>query len=349
MNGQQLKADEILRIEDLHVSFLQASRKVYAVNGISFSVKRAETVGIVGESGCGKSVTASAVLGLIPRPPGLIEQGSVWVAHANGVVDTTKHAIGSAAMRRIRGKEVSLIFQEPMRSLHPMYNIGWQLIEGIQQHFDLSQREALDRGVDLLRQVDLPKPEEMLHRFPHQLSGGMRQRVMIAIALSCNPKLLIADEPTTALDVTIQAQILDLLRSLQRETGVAIMLITHDLGVIAETVKRVVVMYLGQIVEESPVETLFSNPSHPYTKGLIGSIPSPDVESKTDLRSMGGTVTELSRKPLGCVFSPRCPHVMEVCRNAQPPFVQVGTNHGAKCWLFASPGDSDGEGESANE
>ena len=324
----------VLDVQNLHVSFEHAVGRVHAVNGVSFSVRRSEILGIVGESGCGKSVTALATLGLVPLPPGRIDQGSILVSQDGVMVDVTKLPPNGREMRKIRGKEVAMIFQEPMRSLHPMFSIGSQITEGLLEHSKLSKKEAEQKAVQILDQVRLPDPENMAKKYPGQLSGGMRQRAMIAIAIVCSPKLLIADEPTTALDVTIQAQILELLKYLQTETGMSIVLITHSLGIIAEMARKVLVMYLGTVVEYADVKSLFSHPRHPYTCGLLESMPSLISTPKTELKSLSGIVPELSEAPTSCPFSERCDKVMQICREQLPPQIEVDSGHQVRCWLF---------------
>ena len=297
-------------------------------------MKRGEILGIVGESGCGKSVTALATLGLLPIPPGSIDQGSILVSNEGAMVDVTKLPPNGRAMRKIRGNEIAMIFQEPMRSLHPMFSIGNQITEGLREHSKFSKKEAKQKAVQLLEDVGLPDPENIANRFPDQLSGGMRQRAMIAIAIVCNPQLLIADEPTTALDVTIQAQILELLKYLQAETGMSIALITHSLGIVAEMASKVLVMYLGTVVEYTDVNDLFANPLHPYTRGLLESMPSLISTPKTELKSLSGIVPELSQAPTSCPFADRCERVMQICTDQLPPPIEVTPGHHVRCWLF---------------
>jgi peptide/nickel transport system ATP-binding protein len=286
-------------------------------------------VGVVGESGCGKTVTALSVLKLIAIPPGKIVAGEILYQGRDLV------PLGTEEMDRIRAKDIAMVFQEPMTSLNPVYTIGEQIAEVLRKHEGLSRKGALDRTVEMLRLVQIPNPERRLDDYPHQFSGGMRQRVMIAMALSCNPKLLIADEPTTALDVTIQAQILELLADMKSRFGMAIMLITHAMGVVAETAQRVVVMYAGKVIEEAPVDQLFANPRHPYTQGLIRSIPRIDTAAthKTRLEAIPGTVPSLLRPPPGCRFAPRCRYAMAKCREAVPPLTDIGGGHRVACVL----------------
>jgi peptide/nickel transport system ATP-binding protein len=305
---------------------------VKAVDGVSFSLAPHETLAIVGESGCGKSITALSLMRLVPDPPGRIAGGSVKLA------GTDLLALDDEAMRGVRGKEIAMIFQEPMTSLNPVLTIGAQIAEAVLLHEKVSRQQAWDKAIDMLRITRIPEPEQRAKEYPHQLSGGMRQRAMIAMALACNPKVLIADEPTTALDVTIQAQILDLILDLQDKLGTAVILITHDLGVVAETAQRVIVMYAGRKVEEAPVEELFARPQHPYTHGLMASIPRlslmrGDAASNTDrLQEIPGMVPALTNLPAGCVFAPRCPHVQQRCRDAYPPYEEKRPRHWAACW-----------------
>jgi oligopeptide/dipeptide ABC transporter ATP-binding protein len=315
----------LLSVENLGVHFRSSEGVFAAVDGISFSVRRGETLGIVGESGCGKSVTSLAIMGLVPQPAGSIAQGRILFEGEDLAGKSARE------MRRIRGNEISMIFQEPMTSLNPVYTVGDQIIEAIQLHESVSNAEARRRAIEMLGLVRIPNPESRVDEYPHQMSGGMRQRVMIALALACHPKLLIADEPTTALDVTIQAQILDLMRDLRDRTGTATILITHDLGVVAEVVHRVVVMYAGRIVEEAPVEDLFTNPQHPYTLGLLGSIPKLHLEEE-QLATIEGTVPNPYDMPSGCKFNPRCPFSDDRCRSEVPPLAELAPGHRAACW-----------------
>jgi peptide/nickel transport system ATP-binding protein len=296
-----------------------------AVDGISFSVERGRTLGIVGESGCGKSVTSLSVMGLVPQPPGRIAGGEILFDGVNLL------KLEPAAMRELRGSKLAMIFQEPMTSLNPSFTIGNQIIEAILRHQDVSRAEARTRAIEMLRRVRIPAPEQRIDEYPHKLSGGMRQRAMIAMALACGPQLLIADEPTTALDVTIQAQILELLRRLREETGTAIILITHDLGVIAELADDVAVMYAGRIVERGPARAIFENPQHPYTIGLLGAIPELD-RKRGRLATIEGTVPDLSTTMAGCRFAPRCPFAEAHCRAHEPELSDVAAGHAAACW-----------------
>ena len=320
--------DHLLEIRGLQTDFATDDGTVRAVDGVDLWIDRGETLGIVGESGCGKTVTALSALKLIAMPPGRIAGGQIlWLGR-----DLVP--LGRGAMRRIRGKEIGIVFQEPMTSLNPVHSVGAQIAEAVREHEGLGRRAALDRAIEMLALVHIPNPRRRVGDYPHQFSGGMRQRVMIAMALSCNPQLLIADEPTTALDVTIQAQILDLLGELKSQFGTAIMLITHAMGVVAETAQRVVVMYAGKIVEEAPVEELFARPRHPYTQGLIRSIPRVDKAGvKTRLEAIPGTVPSLADLPPGCRFAPRCRFAMPVCTRAVPPLREVAPGHKVACVL----------------
>ena len=323
----------LLSVRDLRIDFGTERGAVTAVDGISFDLKAGEVLGLVGESGCGKSVTALAIMGLLPNPPGRIAGGQILFA-GRDLVTTSR-----AQMRRIRGQRISMIFQEPMTSLNPVYTVGNQLTETIRWHESVSRKAARDRAVEMLVKVGIPSPRQRLDEYPHQLSGGMRQRVMIAMALSLTPALLLADEPTTALDVTIQAQILDLLRSLQEEFRMAVVLITHDLGVVAEFVDRVAVMYAGRIAETAPVASLYQNPRHPYTQGLLASIPSLDDELDR-LTAIPGTVPNPYELPDGCRFAPRCSHAMPACKAAAPRLRTDADGHGAAC-ILESAGPSE--------
>jgi oligopeptide/dipeptide ABC transporter ATP-binding protein len=314
----------LLEVRDLHTEFHTDDGTVKAVNGVSFHVDPGETLGLVGESGCGKSVTAFSIMRLIPSPPGRIARGAVLLRGRN-LLD-----LGDEAMRRLRGNELSMIFQEPMTALNPVYTVGDQIMEAIRLHQRVGKREAKSRAVEMLKHVGIPSPEQRVGEYPHQLSGGMRQRVMIAMALSCNPAVLIADEPTTALDVTIQAQILDLLRRLQKEMGMAILLITHDLGVVAEMADRVAVMYAGKLVEYASARDLFRDPQHPYTIGLLESIPRM-TRSTERLSVIPGTVPPPTAFPPGCAFHPRCPFVADRCRSTVPELESSGTGRRVRC------------------
>ena len=324
--------EPLLRVEDLRTHFELRRGVVKAVDGVSFALAPHETLAIVGESGCGKSITALSLMRLVPDPPGRIVGGAVKLEGRDLLV------LDDEAMRAVRGKDMAMIFQEPMTSLNPVMTIGRQIAEAVLLHERLGRRQALEKAVEMLRLTGIPEPRQRAKEYPHQLSGGMRQRAMIAMALACNPKLLIADEPTTALDVTIQAQILDLILDLQRKLGTAVILITHDLGVVAETAQRVIVMYAGRKVEEAPVEELFARPQHPYTHGLMASIPRlpsmrGDVLNTPErLQEIPGTVPALTDLPPGCVFAPRCVHADDRCRIAYPDYEEKRPGHWAACW-----------------
>ncbi|MBK1657723.1 ABC transporter ATP-binding protein [Paracraurococcus ruber] len=317
----------LLEIAGLKVHFRTDDGWVRAVDGVDIGVDRGETLCVVGESGCGKTVTAMTILKLIAMPPGKIVAGSILWQGRDLV------PLGPDQMRAIRAKEIGFVFQEPMTSLNPVYTVGEQIAEAVRQHEGLSRRAARDRAAEMLRLVNIPNPQRRVDDYPHQFSGGMRQRVMIAMALSCNPKLLIADEPTTALDVTIQAQILDLMQEMKERLGMAVLLITHAMGVVAETAQRVVVMYAGQVVEEAPVEALFGRPMHPYTQGLIRSIPRLDLAATEHrrLEAIPGTVPSLLNPPAGCRFAARCRHAIPACSAAPPPLREVTPGHLAAC------------------
>ena len=321
-------AEMLLEVKDLKVNFYLTQGTIRAVDGVSFNIPKGKTLGVVGESGCGKSVTARAILNMV-KPPGRIESGRITYYGQNQPIEITAHNPKSEIMRQLRWGEIAMIFQEPMTSLSPVHTIGNQMIEALQIHTKVGRKEAEQRSVELFKRVGLPRPESLLKRYRHELSGGMRQRVMIAMALSCNPKLLIADEPTTALDVTTQAQILDLMRSLQDEYGMAIMFITHDLGVIAEMADEVIVMYLGKEVEVAKVDDIFYQPSHPYTQALLRSLPRHD-KVVDRLETIKGNVPDPSAVPKGCPFHPRCPHYLEAAC-AQPPFQQLSETHWSRC------------------
>ncbi len=306
------ESHRVLEVKDLRTSFFTEAGEVRAVDGVTFGVDAGKTLGIVGESGCGKSVTSLSIMRLIPNPPGRVVGGDILF---NGKSLLT---LSPQAMRKVRGNQISMIFQEPMTSLNPVFTIGDQIGEAIALHQDLPKREILNKSIEMLKLVGIPAAEKRVRDYPHQLSGGMRQRVMIAMALSCNPKLLIADEPTTALDVTIQAQILDLLRDLQQKVGLALLLITHDLGVVAEMADDVVVMYAGKVVEQAPVREIFRNPRMPYTQALLRSVPSFEVSAHRRLESIPGIVPNLLELPVGCRFQERCRHASEECRKAEP-------------------------------
>jgi oligopeptide/dipeptide ABC transporter ATP-binding protein len=317
-------AERLLDVKGLKTYFFTDEGVVRAVDGVDFYINKGETLGVVGESGCGKSVTALSIMRLIPQPPGRIVEGQMMYNGRN-LLD-----LSPAEMRKIRGKEISMIFQEPMTSLNPVYTCGEQVLETLVLHENLSRRDARTRAIEMLDRVGIPSAKQRVDEYPHQMSGGMRQRVMIAMALACKPAVLIADEPTTALDVTIQAQILELLKELQRELGMAVILITHDLGVVAETADRVAVMYAGQVVEYSNVRETFRQPLHPYTAGLQASLPTLGVVVDR-LRVIPGTVPNPARFPAGCRFHPRCPVMIDRCLE-EPPIQEHLPNHLARCW-----------------
>jgi len=321
--------ETILEVKNLQTVFFTNSGLFRAVDNLSLSVRRGETLAIVGESGCGKSVSALSIMRLVPDPPGRIVGGEVRLEGADLL------SLDEEKMRHIRGNRISMIFQEPMTSLNPVMRIGDQITEAVRLHQPLSAKQAWTEAVEMLRLVRIPEPARRAQEYPHQLSGGMRQRAMIAMALACRPALLIADEPTTALDVTIQAQILALILDLQKELGTGLILITHDLGVVAQTAQRVIVMYAGKKVEEADVDSLFANPRHPYTRGLMASIPAlPLAGTKANARlaEIPGTVPSLVRLPAGCAFAPRCPLATERCHAEYPPLEKFGGNHLAACW-----------------
>jgi oligopeptide/dipeptide ABC transporter ATP-binding protein len=321
----------LLSVRDLDVTFRIGRGESPVIRDLSFDLAEGDTLGIVGESGCGKSMTALALMGLIPDPPGRISRGSIRL--------DGRELVGrpESAMRRVRGAEISMVFQEPMTSLNPVFSVGEQIAETLRAHQNLPSRAAMDRAVEMLSLVGIPEPVRRAHDYPHQMSGGMRQRVMIAIALACSPRVLIADEPTTALDVTVQAQIFDLFRELQQKTRTAIVLITHDIGVVAEMCDRVMVMYAGRKIEEGPVDEIVGDPRHPYAQGLIACVPRlhadppPDPSPLFEIAGVVPGVHELAR--LGCAFAPRCTQVMDVCRRERPPTVTPAPGRGVSCWI----------------
>ena len=334
----------LLELSDVEVEFRTRDGIARVLNRVGFSLSSGSTLGIVGESGCGKSMTALTIMRLVPQPPGRIAGGIIRLDGENLLTAT------EARMREIRGNEVSMVFQEPMTSLNPVFSVGDQIAETVRLHQGLSKREALNRAVEMLAAVGIPVPERRIAEYPHQLSGGMRQRVMIAIGLACGPRVLIADEPTTALDVTVQAQIFDLLIDLKERTGTSIILITHDMGAIAEMAERVVVMYAGRIVEEGPVEVILGDPLHPYTRGLINCVPhleerpSPERRPLTEIAGMVPALTALGR---GCAFAPRCNHAMALCHEQGPP-LEGGDEHRVACWLHGDAGREDAPGAYAS-
>lgn len=318
----------ILKVSDLVTRFYTEDGIVHAVNGISYTLKEGESMAIVGESGSGKSVGVLSIMGLIPDPPGKVEAGEVLY----GGRDLLK--LSASEMRQIRGRDLAMIFQDPMTSLNPVLTVGQQLTEALRLHLDMDEEKANDRAAELLRIVGIPDAADRLKDFPHQFSGGQRQRIMIAMALSCNPSILIADEPTTALDVTIQAQIVDLVKRLQDELGMAIIWITHDLGIVAGMVDKVSVMYAGFIVEQGPVRDVYKKTSHPYTLGLLESIPKIDEKEKTRLYTIEGLPPDLLQEPNSCPFAPRCPFVIDKCLQENPPLKPVAPNHSVSCWRW---------------
>ena len=334
-------SDKVLDIRNLQVSFRSIAGATRAVNGVSLDVRSGEIVGLVGESGCGKSVTIRSIVGLVPSPPALFEDGEIWLRTRRGMTETLSLQKNTKALRQIRGRDVSMIFQEPMRSVHPMMTIGKQITEGILEHEVVDPAEAYDRTLEMLDLVGLPNPAAQMNRYAHELSGGMRQRALIALALVCHPQLLLADEPTTALDVTIQAQILELIRDLRERMRMSVLLITHNMGVVANLADRISVMYLGRIMETGTVEEIFKEPAHPYTHGLLASMPSLFSQPKTRLQSLRGVVPELAMVPRGCVFADRCPHVMPRC-DETPPVIELRSDHSAACWLYADVGEPRG-------
>lgn len=319
--------DETLIVKDLSVSFSTENGKLTAVNNATFNINRGETVCIVGESGSGKSVTSLSIMGLLPKQITNVENGEIILNGENLLNKSNKE------MRRFRGQEMAMIFQEPMTSLNPLYKIGDQVSEGLRYHKKISKKEALKLAIKELEKVGIPSPEQRIHEYPHQLSGGMRQRVMIAMALSCNPKLLIADEPTTALDVTIQAQVLEVMKSLKKETNMSILFITHDLGVVADIADRVIVMYSGTVVEEADVWQIFEKPTHPYTLGLLEAMPAVNGTDNR-MKTIEGTIPNALNLPKGCLFHPRCPFATDLCRNSEPPLESIDDNRKVACWHY---------------
>ncbi|MFS0662220.1 ABC transporter ATP-binding protein [Niallia alba] len=324
-----MSSDTLLDVKDLKTHFFTERGKVTAIDGVSFQINKGEIVGVVGESGCGKSVTSQSVLRLFDEKHLVKYEGEILF---EGETDLLK--LSKKKMQMIRGNDISMIFQDPLSSLIPVLTIGFQIVEAIMLHQDVAKKEAYERAIEMLKLTGIPSPEKRINDFPHNLSGGMRQRVMIAMTLACQPKLLIADEPTTALDVTIQAQILDLISELNQKLEMGVMFITHDLGVVAELCHRVVVMYLGQIVEEASVESLFERPLHPYTKGLIKSIPQMEGDRSQKLHVIEGTVPSLDSIPIGCRFAPRCPFADSVCLEKAPDLTETSSNQKVRCWHF---------------
>jgi oligopeptide/dipeptide ABC transporter ATP-binding protein len=326
-------ANTVLDIKKLKTYFFLDSGTVRAVDGVDIALDRNTTLGLVGESGCGKSVTAMSVMRLIQSPPGRIVEGEILFHHNGGVDIATLDSRGSE-MRNIRGGEIAMVFQEPMTSLNPLYTVGKQIAESVQLHQNVGPKQAMERALEMLYKVQMSDPEQRLHEYPHQLSGGMRQRVMIALALSCNPSILIADEPTTALDVTVQAQILDLMRELQDDFGSAIIMITHNLGVVSQMADYVAVMYLGKIVEYANVQTVFHHPVHPYTVGLLNSVPVFGRKGEKVLVPIEGMVPTPTEIIPGCAFAPRCPQATERCEREQPNLQEVEPGHRVACWTY---------------
>jgi oligopeptide transport system ATP-binding protein len=320
--------ERLLEVKDLEVSFKTYAGEVKAVRGVSFHVDRGETVAVVGESGCGKSVTMQAIMRLIPMPPGVIKNGTIVFDGK----DITK--LSEKEMEHVRGSEISMVFQDPMTSLNPTMKVGAQIAEGLIKHQKMHPKQAREKAIEMLKMVGIPNAEKRVDQYPHEFSGGMRQRAMIAIALACNPKLLIADEPTTALDVTIQAQILDLMRDLQKKLNTAIIIITHNLGVVANLAERVLVMYAGKIIERGSLDDIFYNPRHPYTWGLLMSVPTPDLDKSKRLASIDGTPPDLFAPPVGCAFAARCEYAMKICYERYPEDFPVSNGHSAACWLL---------------
>jgi oligopeptide/dipeptide ABC transporter ATP-binding protein len=335
----QATDNTILELKNLKTYFFLDKGTVRAVDGVNLKLDRKSTLGVVGESGCGKSVTFRSVMQLIQSPPGKIVDGEILFHHGNGngqkeVIDIVKLDPKGSKMRDIRGGEISIIFQEPMTSLNPLFTVGKQIAEVVELHQNVNSQEALDRALEMMRKVHISDPEQRLNQYPHQLSGGMRQRVMIALALSCNPSILIADEPTTALDVTVQAQILDLMRTLQDDFDSAIVMITHNLGVVSQMADHVAVMYLGKVVEYAPVKPLFHEPLHPYTVGLLDSIPVLGKKGQKVLVPIKGMVPSPTDDIKGCAFADRCPKVMDICREEEPVLKEVNPGHETACWLY---------------
>ncbi|MCD7884406.1 MAG: ABC transporter ATP-binding protein [Lachnospiraceae bacterium] len=324
--------ERLLTVENLKVSFLTANGEVQAVRGIDFSLDRGETLAIVGESGCGKSVTVQTVMRLNPEPPAEIRGGSI--RYTNGSLDVDIARLSDKEMEKLRGKEFSMIFQDAMTSLNPTTKVGKQICEAIRKHAKVPYQEAREKAISLLAKVGLPNPEQVFERFPHTMSGGQRQRVMIAMALSCDPAILFADEPTTALDVTIQSQILNLMNDLKREANMSIIFITHNLGVVARMADRVAVMYAGQIIETGSLNDIFYHARHPYTWGLLGSVPQLHAQERSRLYSIPGTPPDLFAPPRGCGFAARCPYCMNVCMDHAPCSYQITEEHSANCWLL---------------
>ncbi|MBZ9688687.1 ABC transporter ATP-binding protein [Clostridium estertheticum] len=320
--------EKILDVKDLRVSFHTYAGEVQAVRGISFYLKKGETLAVVGESGCGKTVTSKSLMRLIPEPPGDIKEGSKILFDGKDI-----SLMSEKELRELRGSDISMIFQDPMTSLNPTMTIGKQIAESLIIHRGMSKTEAMNEAIKMLNLVNIPDADKRAHQYPHEFSGGMRQRAMIAIALACNPKILIADEPTTALDVTIQAQIMDLISDLQEKLGTAVILVTHDLGIVADVADRIQVMYAGQIIEHGTTDEIFKNPQHPYTWALLQSVPRLDTKNKGKLYSLQGTPPDLIKPPIGCPFAARCEYCMQICREEMPEVTTLSENHEVSCWL----------------
>ncbi|MGO1469691.1 MAG: ABC transporter ATP-binding protein [Tissierella sp.] len=319
--------EKVLKVKDLAISFKTFFGEVEAVRGISFDVEKGQTVAIVGESGCGKSVTANSIMQLLPRPPAYFKNGHIMF---NGI-DLLKKS--DKEMENVRGEEIAMVFQDPMTSLNPTMKVGKQIVEGLIRHQKVSKEDARKKAIEMLELVSVPQPEKRINQYPHEFSGGMRQRVMIALAMVSDPQLLIADEPTTALDVTVQAQILELMKDIQKKLGMSIILITHDLGVVADISDLVNVMYAGQILEQGSTEDIFDNPKHPYTRGLLASVPKLDMSRDEPLYSIDGTPPDLYIPPKGCPFFARCDYAMKVCKDNMPEFEYHKETHASRCWL----------------
>lgn len=334
--SEKITNPPILEISNLKTYFFLERATVRALDGVNLSLPQRSTLGLVGESGCGKSIMAMSIMRLIQSPPGKIVDGQILLRrkHTHDVVDIAKLDPHGSEMRGIRGAEVAIVFQEPMTSLNPLYTIGDQIAEAVMLHQKVGHKAALGRALEMLTKVQISAPKQRLQEYPHQLSGGMRQRVMIALALSCNPAILIADEPTTALDVTVQAQILDLMNQLQSDFDSSIILITHNLGVVSQMAAQVAVMYLGKIVEFAETHELFHHPLHPYTVGLLNSVPVLGRKGKKDLTPIKGMVPTPTEEIRGCPFAPRCPSAMKICREQEPEFREIQTKHMAACWLY---------------
>ncbi|GCD12960.1 ABC transporter ATP-binding protein [Clostridium tagluense] len=320
--------EKILDVKDLRVSFHTYAGEVQAVRGISFYLKKGETLAVVGESGCGKTVTSKSLMRLIPEPPGEIKKSSKILFDGKDI-----SIMSERELRELRGSDISMIFQDPMTSLNPTMTIGKQISESLIIHRGMSKTEAMNEAIKMLDLVNIPDADKRAHQYPHEFSGGMRQRAMIAIALACNPKILIADEPTTALDVTIQAQIMDLISDLQEKLGTAVILVTHDLGIVADVADRIQVMYAGQIIEHGTTDEIFKNPQHPYTWALLQSVPRLETKNKGKLYSLRGTPPDLLKPPVGCSFAARCEHCMQICREEMPEVTTLSENHEVCCWL----------------